>query len=323
MTAASLPEREAGRLADDASEIAARFPLRGPSARGLRPAPAVEAPGARPPLRRVIAVCLAGLLLIPPLGYGLATAAAARLPGPPPAAPAAGAGPAGWAIPAGTLLSFHLVEAGWAPAAHPLAPSARLAAKPAYQSGLAAAIGDWAGAEDARLRRAGIADPDLRAASRLLGVRSGGTDIAAAGLALDSFARRVRRNELAGAAPAYAGGLGRPALWAALSAEEIAAAARGPGPGWFSPSLSKTINAARGRAAAAVTLLSGAELALTAPEMRAALAAAIEAWEAVEAYDPFLVLGVPRAVRPGAGGPAAEMIARLRRAEAASARLAR
>jgi hypothetical protein len=196
-----------------------------------------------------------------------------------------------WAGAAVGLLQHQYRDVGWASDAAAWTPMAVLTAKPAYQSALADAVGDFLDRKAGPEGSGGAARGDLAAAARLVDADSTGVQLRAATDALISFDRRLQRQgglEVtaaveAGAAIALVG------QWAEQSKDELARSANSVNGNPFDGDAIQSVYAAKGRAAAAHAFLST----LSWPDdanVRAARNSALETWRAAAEFHPVLVL---------------------------------
>lgn len=200
-----------------------------------------------------------------------------------------------WAAPwiggADALMEKHFSVLGWASDAPVWSPMARLVAKPAYQSAMAGALGDFIGLMNAHAQASGHADADLEAASRLVSATSTGIQLHAARDALVSYERRMKRRSVSlSATPRQE--LEQAALlasWAAVSENAIRASAASIGGSPVDEDATRAVYAAKGRAAAAFMVLDTMSRQET-PAAEKARQAAREAWRAVGAFHPLFVL---------------------------------
>lgn len=196
-----------------------------------------------------------------------------------------------WAGGAAALLEKHFDDLGWASDAAAWAPMARLSAKPAYQSAMAGAVGEFATLVSAEEEQAGRGDPDLSVVARLVHTGSTGVQLRAARDALVNYDRKERRK---GVTP----GLNTAALaeqldliqsWANKSQAEITAAAASAGSSPLDRTSMVAVYAAKGRAQAAYVFLETMDW----PQQAAAVTArtkALAAWKTAAEFHPLVVL---------------------------------
>lgn len=299
-------EMQLAPAADDAQpDAAASSKARAPSLPS-RPAPAVSGDAARRRPGRVGRFLAGAALCAIAAGYPAATVAAS------------GVGEtltypidrtlwaAPWAGVTSSLLASHDQELGWAADAPVWSPHARLTGKPAYQAALVRSFGQFATLSAAQRARAGAADADLEAVSRLLTSASGAAQVRAARDALANFDRNERKR-LAGEGTAPADVAAQVQLiagWAADARVEIDRASANAGAGPFDRDATIAVFAARGRAQAAHALIES----LAWPNSVSVAAArerAVATWREVLTFRPPIVLnGAPDGLF-GGGHPAA------------------
>ena len=195
-----------------------------------------------------------------------------------------------WAGGAATLLENHFNGLGWAKDAPSWTPMARLTAKPAFQTAMAGSVGEFLMLQSRHAASSGESDPDLSVASRLVSVNSTAVQLRAARDALVNYDRRMRRRS---AAPVV-----QPAqlieqlalidAWATTSQAEVAAAAS-LGGGFVDQEATRSVYAAKGRAAAAYVFLEAMSWP-GASKAAQARTAALEAWRAAAQFHPLIVL---------------------------------
>lgn len=95
---------------------------------------------------------------------------------------------------AATLIDLHYNDLGWASDAPSWTPMGWLTAKPAYQSSMAEALGEYVNLVSRQAAAAGTPDSDLEATARLLTASSTGIQMRAARDALVSYDGRMRRH---------------------------------------------------------------------------------------------------------------------------------
>lgn len=195
-----------------------------------------------------------------------------------------------WAGAAATLMERHFNGLGWASDAPSWTPMARLTAKPAYQTAMAGAVGEFVTLQNRQAASSGETDPDLSVASRLVSAKSTAIQLRAARDALLNFDRRMRRRSAAPvSSPAQlAEQLALMDAWAAKSQAEVAAAAA-VGGGFVDHEATRAVYTAKGRAMAAYVFLD----AMNWPDNSKAAearSAALEAWRAAAQFHPVIVL---------------------------------
>lgn len=195
-----------------------------------------------------------------------------------------------WAGAAATLMEKHFNELGWAKDAASWTPMARLTAKPAYQTAMAASIGEFAALQARQASASGETDPDLSVAARLVSPSSTAIQLRAARDALVNYDRRMRRRAAAPATtPAQlAEQLSLIDTWAVKSQGEVASAAQ-LGGGFIDHEATRAVYAAKGRAMAAYVFLDSMSWPDDAKAARAR-SAALEAWRKAAQFHPFIVL---------------------------------
>jgi hypothetical protein len=196
-----------------------------------------------------------------------------------------------WAGGAATLMEKHFNQLGWASDAPPWSPMARLTAKPAYQSAMAGAIGEFLMLVNAQASAGGSEDADLSAAARLVTSTSTGVQLRAARDALVNHDSRLRRRALnrISTPGQLVQQLALMDSWAVQSQSEIAASATMLGGSPFDESAAVAVYSAKGRAMAAYVFLDTMHW----PEDAKAAAArnsALEAWKAAAEFHPLIVL---------------------------------
>jgi hypothetical protein len=196
-----------------------------------------------------------------------------------------------WAGAAATVMERHFSEFGWASDAPAWAPMARLTAKPAYQSALAGAMGDYITLRSQQEAAAGRSDADLEAASRLATTASTGVQLRAARDALVAHDRRVRRrDEAVVLQPSeISAQLGLFEGWAAASQTEIATANSVLGGSPVDEIATQAVYRAKARALSAFVFLDAMQWPENA-EAAAARTRALEAWKNAAVFNPLLVL---------------------------------
>jgi hypothetical protein len=196
-----------------------------------------------------------------------------------------------WAGGAAVLIERHFGELGWASDSPSWAPMARLTGKPAFQTAMAGAIGEFVALENTQTATVGQDDPDLAAAARLISANSTGVQLRAARDALVNYDRRMRRRSTApSSTPAQlVGQLALIDTWAVKSQTEIAASAAVLGGSPIDDEATRAVYAAKGRAMAAWIFLDT----MNWPDNTKAAAArstALEAWRAAAQFHPLVVL---------------------------------
>ncbi len=195
-----------------------------------------------------------------------------------------------WAGAAATLTERHFNELGWASDAPSWTPMARLTGKPAYQSAMAGAVGEFITLMRAQSAASGEMDADLSAAARLVNVNSTGIQLRAARDALVNYDRRMRRRSAAPVStPAQLSEqLALIDSWAVKSQTEIAASSAVIGGNPIDDEATRAVYSAKGRAMAAYIFIDT----MSWPEnARAAEArsAALEAWRSAAQFHPLVV----------------------------------
>lgn len=195
-----------------------------------------------------------------------------------------------WAGAAATLTERHFNELGWASDAPSWTPMARLTGKPAYQSAMAGAVGEFITLVRAQSAASGEMDADLSAAARLVNINSTGIQLRAARDALVNYDRRMRRRSAAPVStPAQLSEqLALIDSWAVKSQMEIAASSAVIGGSPIDDEATRAVYSAKGRAMAAyifIDTMSWPENAKAAE----ARSAALEAWRAAAQFHPLVV----------------------------------
>ncbi len=159
-----------------------------------------------------------------------------------------------WAGGAATLLEKHFNKLGWASDSPSWAPMAQLTGKPAYQSAMAGAVGEFLTLVN---KQAGADDPDLSAAARLVSSASTGVQLRAARDALVNHDSRLRRRALNRiATPDHiAEQLDLVDNWAVKSQTDIATSASMLGGSPFDEVATVAVYSSKGRAMAAYVFL--------------------------------------------------------------------
>lgn len=200
-----------------------------------------------------------------------------------------------WAAPwvggVATLMDEHYTQLGWASDAEAWEPMARLTAKPAYQSAMAASLGDVITLATTQAAASGHPDADLEAAARLLTQDSTGIQVRAARDALLNHDRRLRRRDTTTVlSPAQIGEeLALMSTWAAASQEKLISSAETIGGSPMDEEATRAVYAAKGRAAVAYIMLDSLERP-TSEAGSKARDGAMAAWKAVAEFHPLIVL---------------------------------
>ncbi len=195
-----------------------------------------------------------------------------------------------WAGGAATLIEHHYKNLGWASDAPSWAPMGLLTAKPAYQSALAEAIGEYVSLAARQSAAAGLPDTDLDAAARLLNANSTGVQLRASRDALVSYDGRVRNR--AGETMVNSENLdARFSLiqqWGKRSQSELVMSSSVISGSPLDEAATRAVYAAKGRAQAAYLFLDT----IAWPEDSRAVAAraeALAAWRAAARFHPIFV----------------------------------
>lgn len=202
---------------------------------------------------------------------------------------------ADWAAPwvggVSTLLEQHFDQLGWASDSEAWEPMARLTAKPAYQSAMAASLGDALKLATVQSAIAGQPDADLEAASRLVKEDSTGVQLRAARDALLNFDRRLRRRDVATdfTARQVSEELALLSTWAAISQQSVIASTAAIGGSPMDEEATRAVYAAKGRATVAYLILDSLKWPENA-ELSKARDAAQSAWKSVAEFHPLVVL---------------------------------
>ena len=196
-----------------------------------------------------------------------------------------------WAGGAATLMEKHFNELGWASDSPGWAPMKRLTAKPAYQSAMAGAVGEFLTLANKQAAAGGSEDPDLAAASRLVTAASTGVQLRASRDALVNYDSRQRRRALSRiSTPAeLVAQLALIDSWAVKSQADITASASMLGGSPFDEAATVAVYSSKGRAMAAYVFLDTMhwpEDAKTAAARNTALAA----WKSTAEFHPLVVL---------------------------------
>jgi hypothetical protein len=195
-----------------------------------------------------------------------------------------------WAGGAATLMEDHFVEYGWASDAPSWTPMARLTGKPAYQSAMAGALGEFITLQQTQMASLGLTDPDLTAAARLVTQNSTAIQLRAARDSLVSYDRRLRRraSAVANTPMQIADQLGMLSGWAVEGQARVAAAAES-GNGPFDAGATRAVYGAKGVAMAAYTVIDTMHWpdAAKAADQRAA---ALQAWKDAAEFHPMFVI---------------------------------
>lgn len=196
-----------------------------------------------------------------------------------------------WAGGAATLMEKHFNQLGWASDSPGWAPMARLTAKPAYQSAMAGAIGEFLALANQQTAASGSEDADLAAAARLVSSTSTGVQLRAARDALVNHDSRLRRRALSRiSTPAeLVEQLALVDSWAVKSQADIASSASVLGGSPFDEAATVAVYSSKGRAMAAYVFL---ETMHWPEDARAAAArnAALAAWKSAAEFHPLVVL---------------------------------
>ena len=202
---------------------------------------------------------------------------------------------ADWAAPwvggVSTLLEQHFNQLGWASDAEAWEPMARLTAKPAYQSAMAASLGDVLKLATVQSAIGGQPDADLEAASRLVKEDSTGVQLRAARDALLNFDRRLRRRDVATdvSAKQVSDELALLSTWATVSQQGVIASTAAIGGSPMDEEATRAVYAAKGRATVAFLMLDSLKWPESA-ELSKARDAAQASWKAVAEFHPLVVL---------------------------------
>lgn len=200
-----------------------------------------------------------------------------------------------WAAPwtggAAALMQQHVEHLGWASDAQAWEPMARLTAKPAFQSALAASLGAVVKLQNDQAIASGRADADLEAAARLISADASGVQLSAARDALVNYDARLKRRDVDVAVrpEQVAAQLMMFNGWASESQAAIRATAASVGGSPMDEDATRAVYAAKGRAMVAFTMLE----ALDRPKGAEAAAArdrAADAWKKVAQFHPLVVL---------------------------------
>ena len=199
-----------------------------------------------------------------------------------------------WAGGAATLMEKHFNQLGWASDAPAWAPMARLTAKPAYQSAMAGAIGEFltlvnAQASAWRVEGSG----SCRCCAPGFASTSTGVQLRAARDALVNYDSRLRRRGAATGSRRPAQLVEQLALidsWAVKSQAEIAASAAMLGGSPIDESATVAVYCAKGSAMAAFVFLDTMHWPEDAKAAAAARNAALEAWKEAAEFHPLIVL---------------------------------
>lgn len=196
-----------------------------------------------------------------------------------------------WVGGVAALMEKHFNELGWAKDAPGWSPMARLTAKPAYQTAMAASLGDFIKLTNTQAVAINGADPDLEAASRLVSPSSTAIQLQAARDALINYDRRLRRRDVTSVSTQQhvAEQIALIASWSATSQEEIASSAKSVGGSPIDEEATRAVYSAKGRAIVAFTMLDSLQWPET-PAAVKARAAALEAWKAAAQFHPLVVL---------------------------------
>jgi hypothetical protein len=167
---------------------------------------------------------------------------------------------------------------------------ARLTGKPAFQSAMAGAIGEFIALENTQASASKQGDPDLAAAARLVSKDANGVQLRAARDALTNYDRRLhRRAGNVSATPAQlVEQLKLIDSWAVKSQTQIAAAAATAGNSPIDAATTKAVYAAKGWSTAAYVFLDTMTWP-QAPQAAQARAAAMDAWKVAAEFHPMVV----------------------------------
>jgi hypothetical protein len=196
-----------------------------------------------------------------------------------------------WAGGAATLMEKHFSQLGWASDSPGWAPMARLTAKPAYQSAMAGAIGEFLTLANKQAGVGGSEDPDLAAAARLVNASSTGVQLRAARDALVNYDSRLRRRALnrISTPGELVEQIALIDSWAVKSQADIASSASMLGGSPFDEIATVAVYSSKGRAMAAYLFLDTMHW----PEdvkTAAARNAALAAWKSAAEFHPLIVL---------------------------------
>ena len=196
-----------------------------------------------------------------------------------------------WAGGAATLMEKHFNQLGWASDSPGWAPMARLTAKPAYQSAMASAIGEFLTLANKQTAADGSEDPDLAAAARLVTSTSTAVQLRAARDALVNHDSRLRRRALnrISTPVQLVEQLGLIDSWAMKSQAEITSSASMLGGSPFDEVATVAVYSSKGRAMAAYVFLDTMHWPEDA-KAAAARNAALAAWKSAAEFHPLIVL---------------------------------
>ncbi|HEX5007434.1 MAG TPA: hypothetical protein VFV70_10000 [Hyphomonadaceae bacterium] len=196
-----------------------------------------------------------------------------------------------WAGGAATLMEKHFNELGWASDSPGWAPMARLTAKPAYQSAMAGAIGEFLTLVNKQTAATGTEDADLAAAARLVSATSTGVQLRAARDALVNHDSRLRRRALnrISTPGELVAQLALVDSWAVRSQSEITSSASMLGGSPFDEVATVAVYSSKGRAMAAYVFLDTMHWPEDA-KAAAARNAALAAWKEAAEFHPLIVL---------------------------------
>jgi hypothetical protein len=196
-----------------------------------------------------------------------------------------------WAGGAATLMEKHFNQLGWASDSPSWAPMARLTAKPAYQSAMAGAVGEFLTLVNKQTSVGGSEDADLSAAARLVTSASSGVQLRAARDALVNHDSRLRRRALSRiATPAeLVAQLALIDSWAVKSQADIATSASMLGGSPFDEAATVAVYSSKGRAMAAYVFLDTMHWPEDA-KLAAARNTAMAAWKSAAEFHPLVVL---------------------------------
>lgn len=196
-----------------------------------------------------------------------------------------------WVGGVSALMEKHFNELGWAHDAPGWSPMARLTAKPAYQSAMAASLGDFIKLTNTQAIAAGGADADLEASARLVSSASTAIQLQAARDALINYDRRLRRRDVTTVSThqQIAEQLALITSWSTTSQEEVAASAKSVGGSPIDEEATRAVYSAKARAMVAFIVIDSLQWPGT-PEAVKARATALEAWKAAAQFHPLIVL---------------------------------
>lgn len=195
-----------------------------------------------------------------------------------------------WAGGVATLLEEHINELGWASDSPSWSPMARLTAKPAYQSAMAGALGEYLALANSQSVANREGDPDISAAARLVSSSSTAIQLRAARDALVNYDRRLRRRGAAVAlTPAQlAEQLALVDSWAAKSQADLARTADLLGGSPIDEAATVAVYSTKGRSIAAFSVIDAMQWPDD-PKVAAARNATLKAWKAAAEFHPMIV----------------------------------